>query len=61
MYIVCWMNKSGRSYWSAFDDHELANAEFNRVSGLHSTYTATMSGVIKSTDYYPISNFVCLA
>jgi len=53
MYIVCWMTESKRSYWAAFEDHDDALKEYERLRAHPKTYTASMAGVMESTDYAP--------
>ena len=53
MYIVCWMTKAGRSYWSAIEDKADAQREYERLRDHPKTYTASIAGVIQSTDYGP--------
>lgn len=53
MFIVCWVTHAGRSYWAAFEDRADAQKEYERLSAHPKTYTASLAGVIHSTDYEP--------
>ena len=53
MFIICWVTQSRRSYWAAFDDRADALKEYERLRAHPKIYTASMAGVIESTDYAP--------
>jgi hypothetical protein len=53
MFIICWVTQSRRSYWAAFDDRGDALKEYERLRAHPKIYTASMAGVIESTDYAP--------
>lgn len=56
MYIVCWMTHDHKSDWMASDSLEVAQAIYNKLIELDSTYSATIAGVIESTDYDSINS-----
>lgn len=64
MYIVVYSVKQGRpdgyffedSNWSTFETLEEAQKEYEALLDLDEIYTASICGVIKSTDYSPAEN-----
>ena len=56
MYLVCWTDLSIKDNWEAFEDYLEAYDRYLEIALQDTTYSASLTVTIESTDYEGIGN-----
>jgi len=50
-FILCWSTIDHEDEWAVYDDEQAAFDAYHKLLGVKDTYSVTLAGVMKSSDY----------